>query len=335
MFPAANHHELWDGRAGDGLEVVNCQILTHWMVVSAIGAGCGDNRAPIPSCRAAPGYEIDPRGMLSSYDEVILADGPVAFWGMRDPSGIEPDLSGNGNDGTYNERSPFTRMPNGDPAADFDGAQYLSIPSNASLSIPTTGSLTWEAWMKPDALELEHPDGYVNWLGKCASYAPTCEWEARFYDSANPLERRDRFSAYVFDPNAGSGAGADWQPDGGLLRECEWHYVVGEYTLLTQPADCPIASSYPGSIDIWVDGVEWNQASHTPTGCMSQFQVAPVANDSPLDIGTSAADNLFDGAIGEVAIYPYVLDPDQIATHYQAMTGNLPSGSCNITCATP
>jgi hypothetical protein len=308
------------------------------MVACAISVGCGDNLAPIPSCRATAGYEIDPTHVaaLSSYDEVISGDGPVAFWAMRDPYGIEPDLSGNGNDGSYEGARPlFTAMPNGDPATDFNGAEYLSIPSNASLSIPTTGSLTWEAWMKPDALELDYADGYVNWLGKCADYAPTCEWEARFFDSAGVQARRDRFSAYVFDPSAGSGAGADWQSGSDVLRECEWHHVVGEYTLLAQPADCPSAPSYPGSIDIWVDGVEWNQASHSPTGCMSQFDVAPVANDSPLDIGASAPDTLFDGAIGKVAIYPYVLDRDQIAAHYQAMMGAAPSGSCADVCTAP
>ncbi len=312
--------------------------FSGWLVLCAIVAGCGDNLAPIPSCRAVTGYEIDPRayaGTLSPYDEIILADGPVAFWSMRDPSGVEPDLTGNRNDGRYEELPPFTVMPNGDPAADFDGGKYLSVPSSASLSIPTTGSLTWEAWMKPDALELENPRGYVNWLGKCSNYSSTCEWEARFYDAINPQGRCNRFSAYAFNPSGGEGAGADWQPVCGLLRACEWHHVVGEYTLSSQPADCPDAPSQPGSIDIWVDGVEWNQASHTPTGCMSQFDVVPVANDSALNIGTSAADTLFDGAIGKVAIYSYVLDRDQIANHYQAMTGNLPSGTCDETCTTP
>jgi hypothetical protein len=35
---------------------------------------------------------------------------------------------------------------------------------------------------------------------------------------------------------------------------------------------------FPGSIDIWVNGVKWNQAVHNPTGCMSQYSVKPPAN---------------------------------------------------------
>jgi Concanavalin A-like lectin/glucanases superfamily len=296
------------------------------LVLGALVAGCGDNLAPIPSCRAAAGYEIAPSSdaVLSAYDETVLGDGPVAFWRMGDPSGREPDVTGDGNDGRYDSPPPFTSMPNGDPAADFNG-ESLSVASNASLSIPTTGSLAWEAWMKPDSLELEHSAGYVNWLTKCPDQS-SCEWEARFYDSVNSQDRCDRFSAYAFNPSGGDGAGADWQPVCGSMRECAWHYVVGQYSLSNQPADCP-PSQFPGSIDIWVDGVQWNQPFHNPTGCMSQYDVSPVAGNGALEIG-------FDGAIGKVAIYSHVLDGSQIATHYGAMTGGSPSGACGVTCTT-
>jgi hypothetical protein len=294
------------------------------VVLCALVAACGDNLAPISSCRAADGYEIAPgsAGVLSAYDEMVLGDGPVAYWRMADPSGREPDLTVNGNDGRYDSPPPFTAMPNGDPAADFDG-ESLSIASSASLSIPTTGNLVWEAWMKPNSLELEHSTGYVNWLAKCHDQA-TCEWEARFYDTVNSQDRCDRFSAYVFNPSGGDGAGADWQPVCGSLRECEWHYVVGQYSVSNQPADCP-ASQFPGSIDICVDGIQWNQRIHNPTGCMSEYDVSPAASNGPLEIG-------FDGAIGKVAIYSHALDSSQIASHYYAMTGNLPSGTCGVTC---
>jgi hypothetical protein len=56
-----------------------------------------------------------------------------------------------------------------------------------------------------------------------------------------------------------------------------------------------------------VNGVKWNQFFHGQTGCMSQFQVNPQANNSPLNIGTMAKDSWFQGAIGKVAIYNYLL----------------------------
>ena len=81
-----------------------------------------------------------------------------------------------------------------------------------------------------------------------------------------------------------------------------------------------------------MNGVKWDHSSHGDTGCMSQYQVVPVAGDSPLDIGTMALDSWFAGAIGKVAIYDVLLDDVQIAAHYRAMTGMDPVGSCGDTC---
>jgi hypothetical protein len=294
-----------------------------------------DARPPDASCDAGAFGPPDAGSARVRYDDVVLADQPVAYWALANPGGLELDLSGNGNLGTYIGPATATALPDGDPAAAFGGSGYLTVASSAAFSITTTGSLTWEAWIRPDALELAHTDGYVNWMGKCQDYSPTCEWEARLYDATTIPARCDRFSAYAFNPTAGLGAGADWQPACGLFQDGQWHHVVGQYTTLAQPADCPNDPAHPGAIDIWVDGVQWDQPVHSPTGCMSEFAVAPVANDSPLDIGTSAFDTFFTGAIGKVALYDHALTGAQIAAHYAAMTGAQPTGSCAATCTIP
>jgi hypothetical protein len=146
-------------------------------------------------------------------------------------------------------------------------------------------------------------------------------------------------SAYVFNPSAGLGSAADWQPATGLITAGGWYYVVGEYTLTTEPPSCASVDTTcdggasKGSITIWVNGVEWSQTSHNPTGCMSQYCVVPVANTSTLQVGTMAGDSYFQGAIGKVALYDKLLTAAQIATHYQAMTGKVPTGICGNTCA--
>jgi hypothetical protein len=265
----------------------------------------------------------------------VLCDHPVAFWDVDKPMGTEPDLTGNGNTGTYKGGTPaLVALPNGDQAADFDGAsQYLTIASNPSFSIPATGNLTWEAWIRPDVLQFPHESGgYVDWMGKCAQYSPTCEWEARMYDTNNGQNRPNRLSAYVFNPSAGLGSAADWQPASGLIQAGHWYHVVGEYTTKSQPSDCPNAPAYPGSIDVWVDGIPWDQSQHDPTGCMSQYNVVPTANQSPLNIGTMALDTWFPGAVGKVAIYGYRLSQAQITSHYVKMTGVQPTGTCGNTC---
>jgi hypothetical protein len=287
--------------------------------------------------------------IASVYEQTILGDRPVAFWGVSAAAGTEADLTGNGNTGQYLGGQPsVSTMPNGDQVAMFNGAtEYLNILSNPSFSIPNTKYLTWEVWIRPDVLQFPHSDGtgdYVDIMGKCATYdsPPTCEWESRMYNTNTPGEnppRPNRMSAYVFNPTAHFGAGADWQPVAGLIQPGQWYHIVGEYTTdpnLT-PAGCPDAASFPGAVNIWVNGVKWSQPNHAPTGCMSQgsgsgIQVTPVANDSPLNVGTMATDTWFEGAIGKVAIYNYLLTQGQITNHYQMMTGKQPTGSCGNTC---
>ncbi len=270
------------------------------------------------------------------YDAVVLSDRPVAYWAMSHTT-TEPDLTGNGHDGTYKGGAPsLVTMPDGcDRAVDFDGAtQYLTVPSSAAFSVPTTGDLTWEAWIRPDVLQFPNESGgYVDWMGKCEQYSPTCEWEARMYDTTNSQGRVSRLSAYVFNPTAGLGSAADWQPASGVVQAGRWYHVVGEYTLHAQPSVCTNTTAYPGSINVWVDGVEWNQSYHGQTGCMSQYSVAPKANGSALNIGTMALDTWFPGAVGKVAIYDKLLTQAQISAHYQAMTKSAPTGTCADTCS--
>ncbi len=277
----------------------------------------------------------------TTYNSLVLADNPVAFWGMTGGGSSETDLSGNGRTGSYVNGTPTTStMPNGDPVVVFNGEdQLMTVASHASLSIPTTQNLTWEAWIRPTVLDFPKPvpdKGYVNFLGKCEIYSPTCEWEARMYnpDPPEPDERCNRLSAYAFNPDADKGAGADFQPTCGLLVAGHWYHVVGEYTTTTvnQPAICDPDGDHPGTINIWVNGVKWAQSFHNDTGCMSQYSVTPTANNSSFRVGTVAGDGWFPGAIGKVAIYDYLLTDNQITAHYEAMTGQVPSGSCGSDC---
>jgi hypothetical protein len=301
------------------------------------GTAGGGGRGGTGTAGAATGGAAGTGGATAStYDQIILADGPVAYWAMNKLTGSEPDLTGNSHTGTYHSGTAASaRMPNGDTAADFNGSsQYVSVPSSAAFSIPTTHNLTWEAWIRPDVLQFPNDsNGYVNWMGKCQDFGPTCEWEARMYSTTNSENRCNRMSAYVFNPTAGLGSAADWQPTCGLIQAGSWYHVVGEYTTLMQPSDCQDATMYPGMIDIWVNGVRWAHASHGQTGCMSQYDVIPAANNSPLNIGTMSMDDWFPGAIGKVAIYDKLLSSAQVTAHYRAMTGLSPTGSCGNNCS--
>jgi hypothetical protein len=272
----------------------------------------------------------------NNYDQTILCDHPVGYWAMNKASGSEPDLTSNGHNGTHQGGTvPLVAMPNADQASDFNGSsQYVTIPSNAAFSIPTTGNLTWEGWIRPDVLQFPNDTGgYVDWMGKCEEYSPTCEWEARMYSLTNSESRPNRLSAYAFNPDGDLGSGAFWQQAASQIQAGQWYHVVGQYSTLSQPSQCSNSSAYPGAVSIWVNGVPWNQASHGQTGCMSQYNVVPVANDSAVNVGTMARDAWFQGAVGKVAIYDFLLSQTQITNHYQSMTGKQPTGSCNNTCS--
>jgi hypothetical protein len=317
------------GVAGTGGVVATGGVVGTGGVVATggiVGTGGAAGAGGMPASCSSP----------STYDQAILCDQPVAYWAMQASGTKEPDLVGS-NAGTYKGAAPTTvKLPNGDNAAHFDGATgYLTIPSNAALSVPTTHSLTWEAWINADVLQFPHAssDGYIDWMGKCADYGPTCEWEARMYSTTTSESRPNRMSAYIFNNSAGLGSAADWQPVDNLIKAGTWYHVVGEYTTLSAPSDCQNTSMYPGSINVWVNGVQWDHAEHGQTGCMSQYNVIPTAASSPLNIGTMAMDTWFPGAVGKVAVYDKLLTQAQINAHYAAMTGQSPTGSCAATCS--
>jgi hypothetical protein len=277
---------------------------------------------------------VSPVPSPANYDAMILAGKPVAYWAMTNPTGAEPDLTGNHHSGSYTKGGSLVALPNGDKAVDFDGAsQYMTVPSDPSFSIPTSHQLTWEAWIRPDVLRWSRQSdpsshGYVAWMGKCQDRSGSCEWEGRFYSSSDT--RCNRLSAYVFNPSGGLGSGAYWQAVCNFFKVGQWIHVVGEYQTTTNPSKC---STPAGTISIWVNGVEWNPSYHYPGGCMSQYGVTPIAGNSPLDVGTMAMDAYFPGAVGKVAIYDTLLTQQDITSHYEAMTGKIPTGSCAESCS--
>lgn len=286
-------------------------------------------RVTLPGPRPTPHRGL--RNGVDAYDRVVLADRPTAYWRL---DGSAVDVSAHGHTGRYVGGLPKqSSLPNGGPVSDFDGqSQYVSVPSSPEFSISTTGQLTWEAWIQPDVLQFPaNMKGYVDFLGKCEHYSPSCEWEGRMYNLQSRANRPSRLSAYVFNSTAGLGSGADWQPSSGQITTSQWLYVVAEYQTVTTPSLC--STRFPGTIRIWVDAVPADAVLHKPTGCMSQYRVTPTAGDSDLTIATMARDSFFAGSIGRVAIYEHLLSMDDIAAHYRAMTGEPPSGTCGKTCS--
>jgi Concanavalin A-like lectin/glucanases superfamily len=252
-----------------------------------------------------------PSGVTDAYDRQVLSLDPMMYLTLGHPTAlIEPDLSGNGHAGTYlpaHDPPVAATMPNGDAAAQFNGdGQYLQVPSSAALSVTHSGCLTVEAWIRPKTLQFpkETGTGYVYILGKGTTNEQ--EYALRMYslsNSENPV-RPNRISAYVFNLRGGLGSGSYFQDQ----------VQAGAWTMITFAIDSRTSAAWPdGSVAIYKNGVLRGQVS------IGQFNVTPRAASAPLRIATRALESYFEGAIGKVAVYDYMLTADQIMATYTAM----------------
>lgn len=253
-----------------------------------------------------------PKGITGRYDRQVLADAPIMYLAMAHPSnGTEADLSGNGHTGTYlpvGSRPKTATLPDGDQVAQFNGSgQYLQVPSTASLSVTHTGCLTIQAWVRPTTLQFPHEEGsgYVYILGKGASHKQ--EYALRMYSKINqevPV-RPNRVSAYVFNLAGGKGSGSYFQDQ---IQANAWMMI----TMIID--DQPSAAWPSGYVAIYKNDQLRGQVS------ISQFNVTPQASTAPFCVATRQLESYFQGAIGKVAVFDYVLSPQRVAAIYNAMS---------------
>jgi hypothetical protein len=198
-------------------------------------------------------------------------------------------------------------LPNGDPAASFNGVnQYVQVPSVSALSVSHTDCLTVQAWIAPGTLQFPHEQGtgYVYMLGKGTTGKQ--EYALRMYSHSNTESppRPNRISAYAFNLSGGLGSGSYFQDP----------VTVGQWMMVTFVIDDQASSAWPdGYVAIYKNAVLRGQVS------LGQYDVKPQASDAPFRIGTRDLESYFQGAIGKVAVYGYVLSAADIARTYNAM----------------
>lgn len=242
----------------------------------------------------------------SSYDTAILADGPVAFWALGGGHTRVADQTGHGHTGRAHGGPSATEFVNGDPATVFDGAtQYIEVPDHDALSVPATGILAIEAWMRPDVLDFPHQEGtnYVHWIGK--GEANQYEYAARMYSRTttdNP-PRANRISGYAFNLSGDRGTGSYFQDN---IIPGQWiHYMLVINTVDTD-------ESHPtGYTKIYKNGCVRDQDA------LTSFATVPSDGRAPFRIATRDFKSFFLGAIAKVAIYDYEPPPMTLRSHYQ------------------
>lgn len=245
----------------------------------------------------------------STYDGVVLSDTPVSFW--NDDTGT--DAIGLSNLTKFN--SPTSgQAPDGTACMVFNGTnQYAEGTDQDAYSVPTTGRLTYEAWIRPDTLEFptQESTGYVHWAGKTGSGATNdAEWQMRMYSKTTTDDppRPNRISGYAYNPTGGQGTGGYFQ-DPVVLGE--WIHVV----FVINKADA--GGSYPnGYGKLYKNGVLRRQDDLNFGGT----PINPGNGTAPFRIGSARAQSsFFKGAIAKSAIYNYELSQAQITEHFNAM----------------
>ena len=246
----------------------------------------------------------------ADYQSTVLADHPLAFYPINvtvDPTGTTAtDLSGNGNNGTYNGTDPqdnsvagpTTYIPN---ALFFDGAtSFVDLSTGTNTSILNFGGpISMEAWVQP-AVPGQN-------LGDIL---------AKGYDSGNndnELTLRlngNQYQGGTYNNTAGS-KGA-----GGGTPTTSWAYVVATY-----------------------DGTNWNMYVNGQLVSQSADTVGALNWSAPWAIGDgtiTGITRLFQGNLTEVALYNYGLSPSQVYSHYfEGEYGVSPSNAVPIIIAQP
>lgn len=253
------------------------------------------------ACSAAP-ERTAAAALASSYDASVLADAPVGYW-----TGAA-DVTGHGHDGAFTGTPGVAVMPNGDPAPVYDGVgQYLTVPDAADLSVPRTGVLTIEAWLRPDTLQFPHGEGngrgYVHWLGKGAP--DQHEYVARMYSLVNDDDRPSRISGYAFNAAGVLGAGSYFQDP---VQAGEWISYALVINTVTRDAAHPT-----GYTKVFKNGRLRDQDS------LSDYSIVPEEGTAPFRVGTRDLESFFQGAIGKVAVYDRELSPAQLLRHHTTM----------------
>jgi len=254
------------------------------------------------------------------YDRLVTGDHPVFYW--NDASGS--DVMASHRNGVLTNGPGSAAMPDGDAGIDFNGVdQYMEVPSDPRLSVPATGVLTIEAWLRPDALDFEKTEGsgYVYWMGKGAPGQH--EYAARLYGqhpTGHDAGRINRISGYAFSLSGGLGAGSYFQaPADDPVRVGEWiHYV-----LIINTTDAARSAKYPtGYTKLYVtrkNAGSGQIVTKTDQDALAPYRVVPAAGTAPFRVGTRDLGSFFKGAIGKIAIYNYELGAEQVESHARRM----------------
>jgi hypothetical protein len=214
------------------------------------------------------------------YSSEVLADSPVAYYKMRESSGLIQDSSGNANHATSSSGSLTYLVPSAirtddGLSIDFPLAPYFNVTDHATLQVGDT--FTVEAWVRR--------------ASTAASDYQTIAVKGSF--------------AFHFVVNGGDGGKLELhQASVGLIcastvgiGDTKWHHAV--------------ATKSGASVFLYLDTTDVSGSVTDRTcGVGGTFQIG-AQNAGALP---------FDGGLDELALYGTVLSPQRVLAHYLAAT---------------
>ncbi|MEE3218841.1 MAG: LamG domain-containing protein, partial [Planctomycetota bacterium] len=241
-----------------------------------------------------------------NYEQLILADRPVAYWRCNasgSNEAINSGAAGKSATGAYRSEVEFVDGLPGTAgkAAKFNGRNtHIQVPMIKALQLDT---LSIEFWFKTTQ---KFDNAF--WRGSAAflTIATSGDGSSDFTINAASTKRgEDQGRILVCTGPAGTGRDNYLlSPSDYRLNDGRWHHVVA-------------ARTFAGEKHLYIDGRI--AASSPDVG-------GRISSDRPLQIGGEQhhpGGRYLDGVMDEIAIYPHILSAERIAAHYAAVKKHL------------
>jgi Concanavalin A-like lectin/glucanases superfamily len=224
-------------------------------------------------------------GAADAYAALVMADSPLAYWRLAQPSSMEAhDEVTSGLLGSF---EPGVSLDQPGVLADNSCASFvgngarLSVPDDAKFDFTGQAEFSLEAWIFID----EAKDAPIfHKFTQSEGYRLQLENGALRFARGTTATTDDVFSAVD-------------------LPLGQWVHLVGSYRAPSMQA--------PGELTVYLQGVQSNKTA------TSDLQL--LNTNVPLRIGNDyGADPSIDGRLDEVVVYDSVLEPARIQAHYQA-----------------
>lgn len=237
-----------------------------------------------------------------AYQDVILADAPVAYYRLNETSGTTAtDSSGNGRNGTFtgstlNQAGLVPAILSGNASVFFNngGANYLTVPTSVRTALNGAAGITVEAWVKLEALTTFQE------LFAIPNTGTTLAFEGAF-NSTGGMQ--------LFARSISTEGGAT-----DTVTAAAGTFVTG--TIYHVVAVVDYANN---DLIIYKNGVQ----VAAKTDCAFDFPALQTQTAASSKIATNItgmAASVVDAWLDEVAIYARVLTPTEVEEHYRAGT---------------